>query len=550
MAGKFDQYKPQIEKFNSTYGVNFSFEAYESESAKTNAFARLFGARPNSNPENIAYQGLFVNLYREAIENHIDGKSDKTIDPVAFLEDYETLINEYRLYAAANGKKAPGRNGGWESPGVVAEAMSNSISNIKSDKAEYVKDKYLARKLRLRDMRADIDRMKKNPPVSAEDLSRAMVYMRALNRTVNNRTSGWRALHWIRNRAEKRDLQALQDFVTSYNKTDIYAKAGALADEDLVSEAREKLDAMKPQAKQVANEMTKEETKETVQTNIAEETKETVKETVKETETEVVKESAQTTVNEPVQKPAETVATKPAETVAAKPAETVAPKLEKRVTKEPEKEREFWSPEKQKAEKLAKDTDLEADMKAQILKWAVKGNEAAAAKSEKTGPNILQKIACDLVCKDARGRALAMWDAMNEKTPEAIEKNMAEAAFDFCMGMYTQLDAFKLDKKDRLVVAQNITNMMINKFSPAAFNEKYAKFGDNYFMNTVSVDQLQTITNIDDRLTTRSLLVDAKQDLAAGREPLDLSDAFGKEKNQDKAPQIKEGSVPTKNMAK
>lgn len=303
MPGKFDQYKPQIEKFNSTYGVNFSFEAYESESAKTNAFARLFGARPNSNPENIAYQGLFVNLYREAIENHIDGKSDKTIDPVAFLEDYETLINEYRLYAAANGKKAPGRNGGWESPGVVVEAMSNSISNIKSDKAEYVKDKYLARKLRLRDMRADIDRMKKNPPVSAEDLSRAMVYMRALNRTVNNRTSGWRALHWIRNRAEKRDLQALQDFVTSYNKTDIYAKAGALADEDLVSEAREKLDAMKPQAKQVANEMTKEETKETVQTNIAEETKETVKETVKATETEVVKESAQTTVNEPVQKP-------------------------------------------------------------------------------------------------------------------------------------------------------------------------------------------------------------------------------------------------------
>ena len=39
MAGKFDQYKPQIEKFNSTYGVDFSFEAYESESAKTNAFA-------------------------------------------------------------------------------------------------------------------------------------------------------------------------------------------------------------------------------------------------------------------------------------------------------------------------------------------------------------------------------------------------------------------------------------------------------------------------------------------------------------------------------
>ena len=418
--------------------------------------------------------------------------------------------------------------------------MSNSISNIKSDKAEYVKDKYLARKLRLRDMRADIDRMKKNPPVSAEDLSRAMVYMRALNRTVNNRTSGWRALHWIRNRAEKRDLQALQDFVTSYNKTDIYAKAGALADEDLVSEAREKLDAMKPQAKQVANEMTKEETKETVQTNIAEETKETVKETVKATETEVGKESAQTTVNEPVQKPAETVATKPAETVAAKPAETVAPKPEKRVTKEPEKEREFWSPAKQKAEKLAKDTRLEAEMKAQILKWATKGKE----------PNLLQKIACDWICNDARGRALEMWGAMNEKTPEAIEKNMAESAFDFCMGMYTHTDTFQLDKKDRLVLAQNITNMMINKFSPAAFDEKYAKFGDNYFMNTVSVDQLQTITNIDDRLTTRSLLVDAKQDLAAGREPLDLSDAFGKEKNQDKAPQIKEGSVPTKNMAK
>ena len=243
MAGVFDKYRDKVEKFNKDHGVNFSFEKYETAALRMNNLQSFFVVDTKVKPENNVYRGALLNLYREAIENQIHKKSDKAVDPVALFDDFDKLMDSYREYCKKNKRKAPDKKGGWKNNAELAEAMQNKIRDIKADKANYVKDEYLAGRFPLRNMRADVEKMRKNSNLSAEELSRAIVYLRALDRIVNERTTWWKITHWIRNRAEKRDLQAVENFVLSQRQCGFYAEAGAIADENVVGEAMEKLDA-------------------------------------------------------------------------------------------------------------------------------------------------------------------------------------------------------------------------------------------------------------------------------------------------------------------
>ena len=470
MAGTFDKYREQVEKFNRDHGVNFSFEKYETAALRMSNLQSFFAVDTQTGPENNAYRGVFLNLYKEAIENQIQKKSDKVVDPEALLRDFDKLVNSYREYCGKNNRKAPDKCGGWKTNAEAAEAMQNKIRDIKPRKSDYIVDEYLAGRFPLRNMRADIDKMRNSDNLTAAELSRAIVYLRALDKIVQERTTWWKITHWFRNRAEKRDLNLVQDFVMSKRACGFYKEAGEIADENVVGEATEKLDSMKTAQMVASNESVKE---------IAKEALGEVKEAAVNVESVNVK--------------------------------------------------DYSSPEREKAEQLSADPDLQAEMKAQIEKWT----------SKSTMHSIVRNMARDMICKDAIGRALEMWNALNDKNPGIVEKNMAESSFDFCMGMYAQLNTLCLDHKDRLVAAQNITNMMINKFSPVAFNGKYAKFGDSYFMNTASVDHIQTLTNIKDFYEARGLLIDAKDDLKAEKVSLDLSADFSDKSSQEKtSPQI------------
>ena len=370
MAGTFDKYRGLVEQFNKNHGVNFSFEKYETATLRMNNLQSFFAVDGKTAPENNAYRGEFLNLYKEAIENQIHKKSDKKVDPEALLKDFDKLIDNYREYCKKNNRQAPAKNGGWKTGAEAAEAMQNKIRDIKPNKADYVVDEYLAGRFPLRNMRADVNKMRNNSNLSAEELSRAIVYLRALDRIVQGRTTWWKITHWFRNRAEKRDLQLVQDFVMSKRACGFYEEAGAMADENVVGEATEKLDALKTSQKIVSN--------------------------------EAVERTAKVALGEVVE-----------ETVKV----------------------EASSPEKEKAEQLAADPDLNAEMKAQIAEWT----------SKSTMPAIIKNMGCDMICKNAIERALEMWSILNEKNPGVVEKNMTESALCFCEGIYIHLDTFRLD---------------------------------------------------------------------------------------------------------
>ena len=160
-------------------------------------------------------------------------------------------------------------------------------------------------------------------------------------------------------------------------------------------------------------------------------------------------------------------------------------------------------------------------------------------------------MAIPLFCNTTIERAKETWDTVDGKSDAEINQQMHRVAVDFFIGVHSGLLTFSLDQKDRLVVAQRITDMMLNQFSPIAFNDKYAKYGDNYFMNQTSPDMIQSLASAPDFLTARQLLLDAKEELATGKIKLDLSSQFDEKANdQDKSPRVKEENVPTKNYSK
>ena len=489
--------------------------------------ARAFGESRISTPADTVYRGEFVRLYRETIINKINNKSNKTIDPVAFYKDYEDLIDNYRVYCEGKNKPYPSENGAWKDYSTVVKAMKDSIDNIDPDKATYFKGQYLSRKIRLRDIRAEVAAMDK--PISAENLAKAMVYMRALDKALNDRERGSGIRLWFRRRAEKRDLEALTKFVQSHrDQKELYEQAGRIADEDVVTPAMEDLDVMKSvqnvSTKETAKEVAKETTNE-VTNATSSETKETAKTVTNAQADEKVNEAVNTTVQQPAKT---TVKEEPAKTLS--PTEIV--------------QRKMWRANKAKAIALSDNPDV---------KTKVIANMDAITNGKSETGRLIKNIRYEQLYKDMLQDIAETWDSMEGASDREKENYMAKHAVDLFINAYTGLSIFRMSHKDTFVTAQKFTDMMLKEFSPVAYDPKYETFGESYFMNHTSPEAVSGLAGLDFDADwhekSRSIILDAKDELKSGRTKLNLASAFD-EKTNDKAPKINADDVPTTNKVK
>ena len=248
MAGKFEEFNSLVEEFNKNHGVNFSFERYEIKLKQTLHMRSFFTGGGKISAEDFAYRTVAKELFRETVESMI-AKKVNSVDHTIFLDDFDKLMDNYREYCNRTGDKTPGKNGGWGKNVEMINDMQGKINDIPADKSDFIKNRYIKRSVRLRDMRADIEGMGKEKPITAEELSRAIVYARALEKTVNERSGWWRAFHRIQGPAEKRDLKVLNAFIDKYRDSDIYEKAEAFANENAVGEVNSKFEAAKEEIK-------------------------------------------------------------------------------------------------------------------------------------------------------------------------------------------------------------------------------------------------------------------------------------------------------------
>jgi hypothetical protein len=122
-----------------------------------------------------------------------------------------------------------------------------------------------------------------------------------------------------------------------------------------------------------------------------------------------------------------------------------------------------------------------------------------------------------------------------------------------CRNMFYRADSsmskFGLPAMERFVAAQQMTDMMINRFSPVAFDKNLATYGDMYFLKHTSNDEIGVLAQTDDFYKKRELLTGAQNTIIRSREHLDLSKEFNN-KEDAKAPKIEGRNAPDKNRIK
>lgn len=248
-SNSFEQYQNQVNDFNKKFGVNFSFNRYAIKLGQTNHMREFFTGGSDVSAEDFAYRSVAREIFREAVESMIAKKAN-SFDHTTFLNEFDKLMDNYREHCNQTGDKKPSKNGGWKNNVELINDMQGKIKDIPDDKSDFIKNNYIKRSLRLRDMRADIDGMGKDGnPVTAEELSRAIVYARALTKAVSERSGWWKAIHWFQGPAERRDLKALNAFIDSHRNSDIYEKAEAFANENAIGDIKSKFEAAKEEIK-------------------------------------------------------------------------------------------------------------------------------------------------------------------------------------------------------------------------------------------------------------------------------------------------------------
>ena len=250
MPKKFEKYDSAVKQFNQNHGVNFSFERYETKRGQTGHMRSFFlSGKQKISVEDFAYRAVMTELFKESVESMMVNKV-KSVDHSALVKDFDKLMDNYREYCKETGENKPSKNGGWTSGVKVVEELQEKIKNIPDDKSDFMKDKYVNRSIRLRDMRADLASMEEGGrDATLEELSRAIVYQKALEKAISGRSILWKATHWFQGPAEKRDLETIKAFIGKYEHSSMYSKAQELADAKAVGEVRTNLEAAKKDIK-------------------------------------------------------------------------------------------------------------------------------------------------------------------------------------------------------------------------------------------------------------------------------------------------------------
>ena len=539
MATDFSSLRGDVQKFNDTFGVQFSFEEYERGVLRSRGLSRLFGTTLSSDPENSVYRTMLLSMFKETVLNKIKGTTDKTPNPIALANAFEDLMEKYRNFCSSgkNLVDAPQLYGGLRGHEAVLSEMRGEITGIPVDKSDYVKGQYVAGRARLRDMKANMDGMRANG-VTADKLSQAIVHKRALEKVVSERTGWWRIRHFFRNRAEQRHLQELTDFVQSQQQNSaVYNQAVALADERVVGRAISAINAAIDlsdfsmyvssviQPLESANEI---------------ENTNQIQQQSSNAEASINENIAQS--NEPVNNNENPVIEEKKEEI--KPVEQSQP--------EPE-EKKFLINNSKEAGMFLYNSKNAQNIQDQIYKLCG-GIDAKESDLRGYIKNTIYPQLSNSISK--------MWKSVERPSKgKKPEDEVKDGARSVCFGLSNigMRFVFKMDVKTEMVTFQKITDLMLNQFSPVITDSKYAKYGDNYFMNTLDLSTAEYYFG----KGCGGALKQAKEELAQEkakateekakettemRENLHLTSDFGEKKENVPISQFIESQAPTKEL--
>ena len=463
MANNFKDYDYFVNNFNKKYGTNFSLEEYDKEQRRFDNFSENFLTGPVNgvSTEDSVYRKEFLKLYKQYIESIIFEYSDTFFTTPRyddFVKDFEDLIDYYREYRSDEKKKVPSKLGGWKNGNEIIEAMEGKVNEFTdgfSNKNDYVRNEYLAGRMPLRKMRADLDKISKSEYYTDKELGRIINYHNALENIVQGHTV-WSYINLFRlgrTLAENREYKALSTFIES--------SAEKFSTHDL--------------AVTVANSPFSLETiKNTVQGN-------------------------RVAINRLVD-----------DTLKAKnDAAEINANADKNNVIDNKNVDIAASVSAQKVEGLFADDDFMEEFYDGIFEETNKVNNFA--KGDKKQTNSYVNI---FILENAKSKIMefcANYDAAD--TPEKKEELVKQYSTEMFTFICDKMGPFGMDDKDNVVVGQKITDFILHKCTPFAFEgETFAKYGDKYGVKDNSL--LQSIAEAKGYGNTKEKFIESiKQDL-------------------------------------
>lgn len=490
MAGSFEEYNDFVNTFNKKYGTNFSFEEYDNEQRRFDNFSENFLKGPVngvSNEDNV-YRKEFLKIYKQYAESLIFEYSDilfTTPHYANFINDFEDLMDVYRSYCSSENRKAPSKLGGWKKGNDIIEAMEGKVNEFTegfSNKNDYVRNEYLAGRMPLRKMRADLEKIKNSNYYTDKELGRIINYHNALEKIVQGHTA-WSYINLFRlgrTLAENREYKALNTFIES---------------------SMEKSYATYDLAVTMANSSFSLETiKNTVQAN-------------------------NLSINRLVDN-----------TLKAKnDAAEIKANANKNNVIDDKNVDISASVSAQKVEGFFADDDFMEEFYDGIFEETEKVD--SFVKDQKTQTKSYVNI---FILRDAKPKITAFcanYDAADtsEKKEELVKQYSIEMFTYIC----DQMSSFGMNPKDSVVVGQKITDFILHKCTSFAFEgEKFAKYGDKYGVKDNSL--LESIAEAKGCGSTKEEFIEGiKQDLGmveSNKEAIpELKDDIVEKENNDKA---------------
>lgn len=145
----------------------------------------------------------------------------------------------------------------------------------------------------------------------------------------------------------------------------------------------------------------------------------------------------------------------------------------------------------------------------------------------------------------ALDQIIDIWSSIKGETAVATEYQIKLGVIDLVGNIYNALSMHNMDTKDRLVAAQKIADLMLNKYSPIAFNGDYKEYGNRYFVNNATPTQIKDLTNYEKDI--ENLIEDVKNEME--REPLFASVDVNKVENEKQETKSSTKSVGKANNA-
>ena len=450
---KFDNFKDDVFIFNNKYKLDFSFEEFEKGVLKLKNIKRFLGrSKGNSiSPDDAIYRGTYEKLYKQAINNVID-KKIAPFDYSTLLNDFEDLMKHYRTVCRSTNRTMPSERGAWTKESDVIKSAQKKLNEINENKQASVEERYQKGKLRIRDMRAHAQELADKREDSVEKLSALLNYANALENTNKNRPLWWRAMHLIRNNAEKKYAEQIRQTAKEL-LGDNLAEAEAMLKQQDASKLKSDINDLLAEA--IAKEENSAPTN-NVKPETKVETQNISKENIVRPET-VTEVSESKTVNDDL-----------------KP---VPIKVNiNDVNRENDKSLADLSA-KERVEKLKSSTAFNKEMLKEIMSCL---NASPLSDNEK------RSKAMNQIYEDLMDHA----QDMAETYDESVESEESFSSIDDAMktfsktmfgNAYEALNGFKIPSEKKLVAAQKIANIFLTKATPVGFYpNKFGKYANNY----------------------------------------------------------------------